>query len=288
MMIDRLGSAAAAPATIGGKAWTLGRLLRAGLPVPGGFVVTADGIEQRGSPAFLAAFGDAWESLGAPAVAVRSSAIGEDGPGASFAGIHRTSLNVRSAAAAAAALAAVFDSARAAAAHRYRERLGIASAPRIAALVQTFVDSTVAGVAFTRHPQTGASEVVVEAAWGLGEAVVAGVVNPDRYVLSPSGRVLAASVGEKDLAIVADRTGTRQVEVAPERRTQPCLAADDLAAVCALAMRCEQLLAAPQDVEWALAGARLFLLQSRPITGAGGRPAVAAPARQELAETRRP
>jgi len=286
-MIDWLGSAAAAPSSIGGKAWTLGRLLRAGLPVPGGFVVTADGMERRGSPAFLAALGEAWESLGASAAAVRSSAIDEDGPGASFAGIHRTSLNVRSAAAASAALAGVFDSARAAAAHRYRERLGISSAPRIAALVQVFVDAAVAGVAFTRHPRTGANEVVVEAAWGLGEAVVAGMVNPDRYVLSHSGRILAAIVGEKDLAIVADRTGTRQVEVAPERRTVPCLGVDDLAAVCALAMRCEEILAAPQDVEWALAGARLVLLQSRPIAITGRGPGAAVPARQELAWTRR-
>jgi pyruvate,water dikinase len=133
-------------------------------------------------------------------------------------------------------------------------------------VVQALVEPAVAGVLFTRDPVTRADQIVVEATWGLGEALVSGLVTPDHYVLSPAGELLSQTIGDKDLAIVPTDEGTAEVEVEPARRLLPCLDSDQLAALVDLAHACERLGGGPQDVEWALANGRLVLLQSRPIT----------------------
>jgi pyruvate,water dikinase len=262
---------APAPERVGGKAAALARLRGLGLPVPDGFCVTVEGFARRGGEGFAGALAAAWERLGTAAAAVRSSAAGEDGARASFAGLHATRLGVTSAAAVAAALDELAASAAAAAG--YRARRGLGDPTGMAALVQRLVAAEVAGVAFTRHPLTGEQVTVVEASWGLGEAVVAGLVTPDRFTVSPAGAVVVDAVGGKEVAVVAaaDGDGVRRVEVEPARRVRPCLDAAAARAVAGLARACERRLGAPQDVEWALAGGRLYLLQSRPIT------AVAAP-----------
>src|ERR687894_488261 len=129
-------------------------------------------------------------SLLRPPLAARSSAVGEDAHDASFAGQHLTCLNVPSAAEAVAAVSEIRRSAHEGAALVYRARLGVTEPPRAAVVLQELVDADCAGVLFTRNPLDAADELVVEAAWGLGEAVVAGLVTPDRFRLRRDGSVL--------------------------------------------------------------------------------------------------
>ncbi|HKO93708.1 MAG TPA: PEP/pyruvate-binding domain-containing protein, partial [Polyangiaceae bacterium] len=198
---------------------------------------------------------------------VRSSAIGEDGASASFAGQHVSVLNVRTPAALIDAVVSVYESARSTAALAYRRRMGITSEPRMAVVLQQLVPAESAGILFTRHPLTGADERVIEGSYGLGEAVVSGLVTPDRFRLARGGAVLERSLGEKDIAIEwAPGGGTREVDVAPERAARLCLGDAQLAQLEALAAACEAAFPGPHDIEWAFADGKLYLLQRRAIT----------------------
>jgi len=202
------------------------------------------------------------------AVAVRSSAVGEDSAGASFAGQHLTRLNVRGGEEVANAISEVWASGRTDAAMAYRRRMGVSEEPRIAAVVQEFVPADVAGVMFTADPVSGSrSSIVVEAAGGLGEAVVSGMVTPDHFVLSRSGGVLSQQIASKDVAVVAhERGGTREQPVEGDAAGVGCLLPGDLLRLAQLAEACERVFGPGQDIEWAFAGGELFLLQCRPIT----------------------
>jgi pyruvate,water dikinase len=123
-------------------------------------------------------------------------------------------------------------------------------------------------VLFTRNPMTGADERVIEATWGLGEAVVAGLVTPDHYRVARGGRILERRAGEKDLAIMwSEGGGTEEVEIEGARISALCLEDADIAALEALATACEAAFGGSQDLEWAFAGGHLYLLQRRAITG---------------------
>jgi pyruvate,water dikinase len=245
---------------VGGKGHALAAMACAGLSVPLGFCIPPGEVVSE------ATMSEALVRLTADAVAVRSSALGEDSWHASFAGIHLSRLNIRSAAGALAALEEVRASATTAAAIAYRARQRISGQPRIAAVVQCMVWPDVSGIAFTRDPVTGKDQIVIEATWGLGESIVSGAVTPDRFVLSPDGSVLDSSVGIKDVAVVAREEGTAEVPVDPDLRDVPCIDDTTLAAVAEQARRCEELFGRPQDVEWALVGREVSLLQSRPVT----------------------
>ena len=255
-------------ALFGGKAAQLGAALRASLPVPGGFAIDADGVlaivqgdseaEEKVRGAFASLVG--W-------VAVRSSGIGEDGVVASFAGQHETKLNLATADAVIAAVKVVWQSGHAPSARAYRERLGIAGDPRVGVVVQRLIDSECAGVLFTRNPITGADERLIEAAWGLGEVVVQGLVTPDQYRIARDGSVLARVAGHKDLAIVrAKDGGIEERDVAIGRVDALCLDDARLAALHRVAARCEEVFGGAQDLEWAFDAAGLWLLQRRPLT----------------------
>jgi len=251
----------------GGKALELGRARRAGLPVPRGFALSPALVERivLGDSAARAQVATAFEPLG-PA-AVRSSAIGEDGAQASFAGQHASILNVRTAAALFDAVVSVYESARSAAALAYRRRMGITSEPRMAVVLQALVLAETAGILFTRNPMTGADERVIEGSFGLGEAVVSGLVTPDRFRMARGGRVLERALGEKDIAIEwALGGGTVEVDVGPERASQLCLDDVHLAQLETLASACETAFDGPHDIEWAFAKGELYLLQRRAIT----------------------
>ena len=206
-------------------------------------------------------------ALGAGALAVRSSAVGEDAAAASFAGQHATVLGPRDAhGVRGGALARVHDSAYTAEAAEYRRRLGLPQSPRIGAVLQRLIDADVAGGIFTRDP-AGGEHIVVEASLGLGESVVTGLVTPDHFVLDRDGRLLGQRIGAKTAAVRADPASgtTRREPVAAELATRACLGQDELRRLADLARRAEDALGAGEDVEWALAGAELHLLQSRPI-----------------------
>ncbi len=255
----------------GGKAAQLGAALRAGLPVPDGhaldwqIVASAASGDASARERCVGAF----VALGGGPVSVRSSAIGEDSETASFAGQHLTRLGVGSAAALLDALVAVAESAVTPAARAYRAQLGVGGEPRIGIVMQRMVEAECAGVLFTRDPVTGADLRVIEAAWGLGEGVVAGLVDPDRYRLRRGGAVVEATVGEKHVAIRAGADGVvGEHEVPAARRTARCLDADRLAALEALASACERVFGheRPHDIEWAFDRERLYLLQRRAVT----------------------
>jgi pyruvate,water dikinase len=160
----------------------------------------------------------------------------------------------------------IHASARTPAARTYRAKMGVDREPRIAVVVQAMIDAHSAGVLFTRHPVTGADERLIEGAWGLGEAVVAGLVDPDRARVDRSRRVLESSAGDKPIAIRLTATGTAEVEVEHHLQTTSCLDEWTLHALCDLAEHCERVWDAPHDIEWAVEKGRMYLLQRRPIT----------------------
>ncbi|WP_248516799.1 phosphoenolpyruvate synthase [Salinarchaeum laminariae] len=319
-------------ASVGGKGASLGELTAAGLPVPPGFVVTAEtfrsflqaaGVEaalddavsvDADDPSELAGAAEraqtlireadtpegfesellgAYDELGAsleddPFVAVRSSATAEDQPDASFAGQQETFLNVdrdgllesvRECWASLFTQRAIY----------YRQEQGYpASDVDIAVVVQLMVDADASGVMFTSHPSTGDGRMILEAAWGLGEAVVAGEVSPDNYVLDrEQGTVADVSVADKRIQYVRDpETGeTIEEPVADADRERRVLDAEALERLREIGESVEDHYGTPQDVEWAIVehedgempvsgvdaeagldGATVYLLQSRPIT----------------------
>jgi pyruvate, water dikinase len=259
---------ATAPAVYGGKAAHLGAALRAGLPVPPGYAVSVDALArvEAGDAATHARIHEIFVQLGPP-VAARSSAVGEDAEEASFAGQHITALNLMDEAAVVDGLRRVYESAHTDAALAYRKKKGIVAPIQVAAVVQKLVDPICAGVLFTRNPVTGAHEHVIEAAWGLGETVVAGLVTPDHYRVARDGRILEARAGEKDLAVRRSPDGgTEEVDVAPHLVHARCLDDAWLGRLHDLANRCEAHFGENLDLEWARVGDVLYLLQSRPIS----------------------
>jgi pyruvate,water dikinase len=255
-------------AEYGGKAAHLAAALRWGLPVPSGFALATGYVEAvvAGDPRAIERLHAEFAAQTGP-FAVRSSAIGEDSGGASFAGQHLTVLNVRTPEEAAPAVARVHASAHTSSALMYRKRLGLSPQARMAVVFQTMIEPDCAGVMFTRNPMTGADERVIEAAWGLGEAVVAGIVVPDNYVVDRNGHVVRIRPGEKPVALrSAPSGGTIEVEVAEPLVEEPCLGEAELLQLHDLANRCEAQFGAGQDIEWAYAGGTLYLLQCRAIT----------------------
>ena len=252
----------------GGKASKLARSLCAGLPVPPGFALGTTHVE-----ALAAGHDEAhthlrahFAALGGPC-AVRSSAIGEDSEAASFAGQHLTLLNVRHEDAVHSAVLKVRESALADSAGEYRRNLGMDAKPSIAVVVQRMIEPDCAGVMFTRDPLSGANERVIEAAWGLGEAVVAGLVVPDNFALDAAGKVLRRRVGEKDIALRSNpEGGTHEEAVSEERIHAPCLNDAQLHELHRLAGLCENHFGPGLDLEWAFSAGRLYLLQCRAMT----------------------
>jgi pyruvate,water dikinase len=262
----------------GGKAARLSETLRAGLPVSPGFALHPECVARAAQGQLLpnerAALGHSPAPFIDGAVAVRSSAIGEDGASASFAGQHASFLNVRGLEGVLSAIAKVWASGQTESARRYRARMSIADEPRVAVIVQALVPAEVAGVLFTVDPISGSGDsFLVEASWGLGEAVVSGLITPDRYVIARTGELLERQLGRKDVAIVANEHGGT-IELAindPARVQEACLGEQALVRLAELGAACERLFGAGQDIEWAEVRGKLFLLQCRPVTS-GGRP----------------
>lgn len=250
----------------GGKAAQSALALRAGLPVPDGFAIACDSrgclLGMNGRSAIAAML----EQLGG-LVAVRSSAIGEDSATASFAGQHATVLGVSSVDGVVDALREVYASATSTSATAYREKLGLDLAPRMGVVVQRLIRADAAGVLFNRDPITGQDVRVIEASWGLGEAVVQGLVTPDRYRVARGGKVISRHVGEKDVMICWEEAGgTRERPVDAARIDALCLDDAILAALDTLSTQCEAVFGGTQDLEFAVRDDRVHLLQRRAIT----------------------
>ena len=205
------------------------------------------------------------------AVAVRSSANAEDLPGLSFAGQQETYLNVRGPDDVVDAVKKCWSSLWTAQAISYRHQNGIdQGSVAMAVVVQVMVPSEVSGILFTANPANGErSEIIVNASFGLGEAVVSGQVTPDTWVINrPDLSIKQKILGPKEHQIVADGdNGVRLESVAAEYRTQSSLSENWLRELCETAVLIENLNdGLPQDIEWAFSQGSLHLLQSRPIT----------------------
>ena len=261
-------SGAADDRTFGGKTARLSAASAGGLPVPRAVAISValTAAVAQAHPPGIEALEAAWSELDGP-LAVRSSAVGEDGATASFAGLHHSVLNVVSFAELVAAIEGVWRSARSEPALAYRDRLAIRGAPEIGVLLQELVDPDVAGVMFTRDPAGAGQELLIEASWGLGGAVAAGRVVPDRYHLSASGAIVERTPGVKNVALrPAPAGGVAERPVQAEMAGRLCLGDSELVQLASLAARCESLFGGAQDVEWAIAAGSLHVLQVRPIT----------------------
>jgi pyruvate,water dikinase len=259
---------------VGGKGLSLGKTAAAGLPVPPGFVVTTQAFRRlhargvRSDPGFRRALLDAYHALGGGPVAVRSSATAEDAADTSAAGQQETVLGVTGDDRLVEAVERCWRSLFTERAVAYRAKQGVDAADlAMAVVVQRLVPAEAAGVLFTRDPlDPDGRTMLAEGSWGLGEAVVSGRVQPDRFTLDrETGAVREKHLGLKTVRVTAG--GEEHVPPADQQRF--CLDDASLADLAALGRRVEAFYGDPRDVEWAFAGGAFFLLQARPITVAG-------------------
>lgn len=226
-------------------------------------------------PAALAAeIRNAYVRLGPGAVAVRSSATTEDLPTSSAAGGHDTVLNVCSLSSLYNAIRRCWASLWTERAIRYRERLGLnPDDVALAVIVQKMVPARVSGVVFTAEPVTGEQQrVVVEACWGLGQALVSGELTPDHYEVDRQSSVVYCQRSGAQVEMLTSKQGGG-IEVVPlsdRLAGRPCLDADLLQSIAQMALRIESRFGTPQDIEWAAASelgdGKVYILQARPIT----------------------
>jgi pyruvate, water dikinase len=302
----RVGDSAIA----GGKGANLGELTGAGLPVPPGFVVTAEayrdaithsearsrlatlmGQVAADDPASLtraaeaardlvrstpvpqelaAAVTAAYRRLGDDvSVAVRSSGTIEDTAGASFAGMNATFTNVTGEKELLARLVDCWASLYGERVIFYRATRALDDEPSIAVIVQQMIASDRSGIIFTIDPSSADPDrMVIEATFGQGEMIVSGQVEPDTYTVDKAGpRLLSARVGRKAAAIYRGPDGHDQrVDLDPARAGERVLTDAEVLALADLGLRVEAHYGCPQDIEWATAGGKTYLVQSRPIT----------------------
>ena len=306
-----LDNAAATLETVGGKGASLARLIRGGLPVPGGFHITTDayrlfvkenklqpGIRRALAPIdlsspqtletasqeihelFLAGEispsladaildGYAQISTDSPAVAVRSSATAEDLPEASFAGQQETYLNVRGPEAVLEAVRKCWASLWTGRAIGYRMRQEIESeGVALAVVVQSMIPAEVAGIMFTANPLNGQrAEAVINAAWGLGEAIVGGQVTPDTFTVEKtSGAVINRELAPKRIQTAPTDSGIETQPVPEHLQNIPALSDEQAAELTELGNQIEIIYGIPMDIEWTLTDGEFAIVQARPVT----------------------
>jgi pyruvate, water dikinase len=293
-------------ARAGGKGASLARMAALGLPVPPGFVVGADALaaalpdgaselrallrSAEGADSFAAVaerahalvlesdipvalreeVEAAYARLGgndAP-VAVRSSAAAEDSEAASFAGAQETYLHVHGADRVLARIRDCWASFFTERAIFYRSRKGSLDDLDMAVVVQRMVDAEVAGVLFTIDAvRRRRDSMVVEAVFGLGEAVVSGQVTPDHYVMRRDGTVKRRHLHVQPVAVVrSPGGGTEERELSREEGGAPTLDDDQLRRLARIGDDLQRRLGQPQDIEWALQAGEIYVLQARPVT----------------------
>ena len=202
-------------------------------------------------------------------VAVRSSATGEDGADASFAGMNSTFTNISGEDELIDAVQRCWASLFGARVVAYRASRGFTADPAMAVVVQQMIASERSGVAFTADPTTDATDrVVVEGAFGQGEVVVSGSVEPDTYVVSKeTGEIISRRIGFKQFKIVRGADGSDQnIDLSPAEAEAQVLNDDEVRTIADIAVRSERHSGCPQDTEWAIAGGKTYIVQTRPIT----------------------
>lgn len=304
----------------GGKGANLGEIIRAGIPVPLGFVIltrtyerfmaetgAAESllpyfkklpeeperqyeeisrtirsiIETKDMPGDIEdAICEYYEKLSQHygkadiTVAVRSSGVAEDAATASFAGQFETYLNVKGKNELTDSVKKCWASLFTAQAINYRMEKGLpVDGGGIGVCVQKMINARSAGICFTVDPVTGnPSKMVIEGNWGMGESVVQGIVNPDRFTVNKDTLdVESAIIGEKMLRVVPVEMGTQQEEIPRDKRNEFCLTNDEVKRIAAKAKAVETHYGSPQDIEWAIdcdlpSPENLFLVQTRPVS----------------------
>jgi pyruvate, water dikinase len=277
-------------ARAGGKGASLARMTSYGLRVPPGFVVEASCLVAAlddGGAALRAALpdhvraqrivgaaeppreiADAYGALGnEPPVAVRSSACAEDGEVASYAGQQETYLYVRGAQSVLERVRDCWASFFSERALFYRSRKGSLDDLDMAVVVQRMVRADVAGVLFTCDPVHHRHDrMVVEAVLGLGEAAVSGEVTPDHYVIKRDGTLKRAQVAVQPFAVMPARDGGTERRPLGEEGGVQKLGEEQLRALARIGDDLEQRLGCPQDIEFAIEGGEIYVLQARPVT----------------------
>ena len=211
-------------------------------------------------------------------VAVRSSGIGEDAEGTSFAGMNETFTNVAGEKELLGRVVDCWASLWGARSIFYRGDKELTAEPAIAVVVQEMVPSVRSGVMFTVDPSTGEKDhIVIEAAFGQGEVVVSGLVEPDTYVVAKDGpRLLHARVGMQNFEIVRGPDGEDQrIDMDAVEGGRRVLSDDEVVEVARIGLAAEAHYGSPQDTEWAMAGGHTYIVQSRPVTAVGGAAPVA-------------
>ena len=205
-----------------------------------------------------------------PAVAVRSSATSEDGSASSFAGLFDTYLNIVGPGAVIEAVQRCYASMWSERVLGYHVRRGREAGGAMAVLVMRMVQAETSGVVFTAHPVTGAlDQVVINATWGLGDAIVSGAVTPDSYVFAKETfDLLEHETSTKEMAVIAKTVGSgvAETELDATRANAASLDEETAREVARVACQVESYFGSPQDIEFACSEGRLYILQSRPIT----------------------
>jgi len=256
----------------GGKGGSLARLSRAGYPVPDGFVIlpTAFSDDELAPEAWAQVQVHLTRLRGTEdvAFAVRSSAMSEDSAQASFAGEFETVLNVRTDEEIRQAIHTVYLSRQNERVRAYSQAKGLSAAHEIAVIVQQLVPAESSGVLFTANPVTGQRErAMISASWGLGEAIVGGLVTPDTLIVEKAtGRTLTRETADKQVMTVLLGSGTEEQPVPETLRRAPVLSDAQAAELVRLGAQIEADYGMPMDIEWTLAAGTFAIVQARPIT----------------------
>ena len=299
---------------VGGKGANLGEMTNANIPVPPGFIVTADAyfdflkkaklmdeirnllqpldpgdskqlqqiaaeikqliLDATMPPELAKEIQQAYIKMGRGLVAVRSSATAEDLPEASFAGQQRTFLNVQGGKEVVAAVQGCWASLFEPRAIFYRHHQGFDHFKvGIAVPVQKMIQSQASGVMFTLEPVTSdSSKIVIEAVYGLGEAIVSGEVTPDLYIIDKEGlRISTKKIGRQEWQLIrnpagGDKEANIKVPLQPPSQTEQKLSDEDIISLAKLGKQLEDWYQFPQDIEWAKDEKEIFIVQTRPVT----------------------
>jgi pyruvate,water dikinase len=291
---------------VGGKGANLGELIQAGFPVPCAFGITVAAYKKQVEGTSLskelltrlAEYSGDYEHLNMTVrelflntpilpeiedmirktycdmgkearVAVRSSGTAEDLPEASFAGQQETFLGVHGITALLLSVRECWASLWSAQAIHYREKQGYSHTDAaLSVVVQEMVEANAAGVMFTVNPVDGSSrEIIITANYGLGESVVSGRVTPDTYSIDKrSITIVKQNVARKEMMVIQRKQGSATVTVPVDLQEKPCLPEPKILEVARIGLEIERHYGLPQDIEWAVADGKVYILQSRPIT----------------------
>src|SRR5512137_2471167 len=266
-------------AQAGGKGGSLAKMYQAGFPVPDGFVIlptafAADALTPAAWSEIQAQLAQRHASQHDGAFAVRSSALNEDSAQASFAGEFESVLNVHTPEEMQRAIDTVYHSRHNERVQAYSQIKGLTEAREIAVVVQQLVCAESSGVMFTANPITGQrDQIVINAAWGLGEAIVSGRVSPDTITVDKAtGRVLKREIADKQVMTVLVEHYTEERPVPEKQRRAPVLSDKEAAELAQWGARIEQFYGRPMDIEWVMTSSsvrgegRIAIVQARPIT----------------------